>query len=136
MAQKPKRPRKFYTAKIMINRLFGDGGKYFDNDDVVRIKKINLLKRLKRRCIVIYEELFNEQPKSYRKSSNSKKLYRDGDDKFLGGVASGTAHYVGIEPIWSRIFWLIMAFGFSGAGEIKLASYRVSGLVPRPIATS
>ncbi len=56
------------------------------------------------------EELFNE-PTYTRKSRASKKLYRDGNDKFLGGVASGTAHYVGIEPIWSRIIWLIFAFG-------------------------
>ena len=58
------------------------------------------------------EELFTEQPYAQKRRKSSKKLYRDMDDKFLGGVASGTAHYVGIEPIWSRIFWLIMAFGF------------------------
>lgn len=58
------------------------------------------------------EELFIEQPRSQKRRKSSKKLYRDIEDKFLGGVASGTAHYVGIEPIWSRIFWLIMAFGF------------------------
>ncbi|MCF6280444.1 MAG: PspC domain-containing protein [Flavobacteriaceae bacterium] len=58
------------------------------------------------------EELFTEQAYTQKRRKNSKKLYRDVDDKFLGGVASGTAHYVGIEPIWSRIFWLIMAFGF------------------------
>lgn len=49
------------------------------------------------------------RPKSSRAT---KKLFRDGDDRFLGGVAAGTAHYVGIEPIWSRILWLIFAFGF------------------------
>ncbi|PHR74106.1 MAG: transcriptional regulator [Lutibacter sp.] len=58
------------------------------------------------------EELFTEQPYTQKRKKASKKLYRDIDDKFLGGVASGTAHYIGIEPIWSRIFWLIMAFGF------------------------
>ena len=58
------------------------------------------------------EELFTEPSNSKKRRKASKKLYRDIDDKFLGGVASGTAHYVGIEPIWSRIFWLIMAFGF------------------------
>ncbi|MFT5791267.1 MAG: phage shock protein PspC (stress-responsive transcriptional regulator) [Saprospiraceae bacterium] len=58
----------------------------------------------------IDEELFTEQPHT-RKSKNSKKLYRDTEDKFLGGVAAGTAHYIGIEPIWSRIIWLVLAFG-------------------------
>ena len=57
------------------------------------------------------EELFTEPTSRARKTRTTKKLYRDTDDKFLGGVAAGTAHYVGIEPIWSRILWLILAFG-------------------------
>jgi phage shock protein PspC (stress-responsive transcriptional regulator) len=57
------------------------------------------------------EEIFSEDTSYSRKRKSSKKLYRDGDDKFLGGVASGTAHYLSIEPIWSRIIWLILAFG-------------------------
>lgn len=65
---------------------------------------------------MVDEELFNDtsNSSSYKRTASkpTKKLYRDMDDKFLGGVASGTAHYLGIEPIWSRIFWLILAFGF------------------------
>lgn len=57
------------------------------------------------------EELFNESSTYSTKRKTTKKLFRDTDDKFLGGVAAGTAHYVGIEPIWSRIIWLIAAFG-------------------------
>ncbi len=44
-------------------------------------------------------------------SYNQKKLFRDGDDKFLGGVASGLGHYFGIEAIWVRLIWLFLAFG-------------------------
>jgi phage shock protein PspC (stress-responsive transcriptional regulator) len=62
------------------------------------------------------EEIFNE-PTYSRKRKPSKKLFRDGDDKFLGGVAAGTGHYIGIEPIWARIIWLIIAFG-TGVGFI------------------
>ena len=57
------------------------------------------------------EEFFNEASYTTNSRRASKKLYRDGNDKFLGGVASGTAHYIGIEPIWSRILWLLLAFG-------------------------
>ena len=57
------------------------------------------------------EETFSEGTYSYQ-SSRSKKLYRDGDDKFLGGVSSGMAHYLGIDIIWVRLGWLIAAFGF------------------------
>jgi len=45
-------------------------------------------------------------------SYNQKKLFRDGDDKFLGGVASGIGHYFGMEAIWVRLIWLVLAFGF------------------------
>ena len=79
------------------------------------------------------EELFTEQPNSKNRRKASKKLYRDVDDKFLGGVASGTAHYIGIEPIWSRIFWLIMAFGF-GFGFLAYALLWI--LLPRAESTS
>ncbi len=36
------------------------------------------------------------------------RLYRDGDDKILGGVASGIARYFGIDPVITRL-----AFGLS-----------------------
>lgn len=45
-------------------------------------------------------------------SYNQKKLFRDGDDKFLGGVASGIGHYFGMEAIWVRLIWLVLAFGY------------------------
>ena len=62
------------------------------------------------------DEIYNESTYTHKRKT-SKKLFRDGDDKFLGGVASGTAHYIGIEPIWSRIIWLILAFA-TGFGFI------------------
>jgi len=62
------------------------------------------------------EELFmDDAGKSYAGSSSSKKLFRDGDDKFLGGVASGIAHYFSVDVIWIRLAWIILAtFGGSG----------------------
>lgn len=62
---------------------------------------------------LVDEELFEDETNTKRSSNtNTKKLFRDGDDKFLGGVCSGLAHYVGIEVIWMRIIWLILLFGF------------------------
>lgn len=60
------------------------------------------------------EELFEDEPK-YRTSSSSKKLFRDADDKFLGGVCSGLAHYFGMDVIWMRLLWLVLFF-FFGTG--------------------
>ncbi len=59
------------------------------------------------------EELFEEGTrKSYSNKNASKRLLRDGDDKFLGGVSSGIAYYFNIDVIWVRLAWLIASFGF------------------------
>jgi len=63
---------------------------------------------------LVDEELFEDEPIS-RKNISSKKLFRDTEDKFLGGVCSGMAHYVGIDVIWMRLLWLILFF-FFGTG--------------------
>jgi len=60
---------------------------------------------------LVDEEIFEDEP-TYRTRSSSKKLFRDSDDKFLGGVCSGLAHYVGMDTIWMRIIWLVLLFGF------------------------
>src|SRR5690606_37159930 len=44
-----------------------------------------------------------------------KKLMRDPDDKILGGVCSGLAHYFGIEPIWIRVL-LVLFVLIGGSG--------------------
>ena len=62
---------------------------------------------------MVDEELFvDDAGKSYSRKSSQKKLYRDGEDKFLGGVSSGIAHYFDVDVIWIRIAWLVAAFGF------------------------
>jgi phage shock protein PspC (stress-responsive transcriptional regulator) len=72
---------------------------------------------------LVDEELFKEDAKtqysgsrSDRRSSN-KKLFRDGEDKFLGGVSSGIAYYFDVDVIWIRIAWLVATFGL-GFGPI------------------
>jgi len=60
---------------------------------------------------LVDEEIFEDAPKRGSRPS-SKKLFRDPEDKFLGGVCSGLGHYFGIDTIWMRIIWLILFFGF------------------------
>jgi len=65
------------------------------------------------------EEDYNDSSSySYKRNSASgKKLFRDSDDKFLGGVASGIAHYFDIDTIWIRLGLLALFFG-AGFGII------------------
>ena len=50
-----------------------------------------------------YAEAVNEK--------SVRKLYRDPDDKILGGVISGFCHYLGIEdPVIARLLFLLLVF--------------------------
>ncbi|WGK64260.1 PspC domain-containing protein [Croceiramulus getboli] len=62
------------------------------------------------------EEIFEDEPihkqKAYRES---KKLFRDTDNSYIGGVSSGLGHYLGIDPLWIRlgmILIVLLGFGF------------------------
>lgn len=55
----------------------------------------------------------SKKSQSFSSISNStvkKKLYRDPDDKVLGGVLSGIAHYLGIESWITRVAWIVLFF--------------------------
>ena len=63
------------------------------------------------------EEAYSDASYSYsRNKASGKKLFRDGDDKFLGGVASGISHYFNIDTIWIRLLFLITTLAGVGIG--------------------
>jgi len=64
---------------------------------------------------LVDEEIFEDEP-NYRPRTSNKKLYRDGEDKFLGGVSSGIGHYLGIDALWVRILWIVLVIAGFGAG--------------------
>tara|TARA_R110002072_G_scaffold2447_1_gene20269 strand:- start:10042 stop:11730 length:1689 start_codon:yes stop_codon:yes gene_type:complete len=68
------------------------------------------------------EEAYSDSSYSYqRNTASSRKLFRDGDDKFLGGVCSGIGHYFNIDVIWVRILFIVLvASGFSPLAYIIL----------------
>src|SRR6187402_1966503 len=39
-----------------------------------------------------------------------KKLYRDKDRGLIGGVCTGLAHYFGVDAVWIKIIFLLLAF--------------------------
>jgi len=66
------------------------------------------------------EAIDDEEPQQFtshrttRKQSTiktGKRLFRDTDEKVIGGVASGMAAYFGIEdPLWVRLLWIAAFF--------------------------
>lgn len=61
------------------------------------------------------EQEYSDASYSYKRNNTSgKKLFRDGDDKFLGGVCSGVGHYFNVDVIWIRLAFIVLLFsGFS-----------------------
>ncbi len=70
---------------------------------------------------MVDEDIFEDEPKAKRSSEQrrSKKLYRDTEMKYVAGVSSGLAHYVGVDPLWVRLLWIVLTIG-SGGGFILL----------------
>ncbi len=46
------------------------------------------------------------------REGETKKIYRDPDNKILGGVCAGIANYFGFDPLWLRLFWAILFFAY------------------------
>lgn len=61
----------------------------------------------------------------HRSNTRGKRLYRNPNDKMLGGVCSGLANYFDIDPVIVR---LIMVVLFLGAG-IGLLAYIIAWIV-------
>ena len=62
---------------------------------------------------VLDDEIFEDEP-VYRKT-RGKKLFRDTENSYIGGVSSGLAHYTGINALWIRILWILLTVFSTGA---------------------
>ncbi|MEO8759556.1 MAG: PspC domain-containing protein [Bacteroidia bacterium] len=56
----------------------------------------------------------NEQKNNYY-TSKTRRVFRDGDNKVLGGVCSGIASYFDTDALWIRLILVVLFFGF-GSG--------------------
>ena len=55
-------------------------------------------------------------PHAEREKAPKGRLYRDTSDKFIGGVCSGIAAYMNVDPAIVRILFAIITFGGFGFG--------------------
>lgn len=65
------------------------------------------------------EDFLSEEEEEEVEETIHKKLFRDPDDNYIGGVASGLGHYFGIDSSWIRLIWLLLAV-FSGGTFILI----------------
>ena len=100
-----------------ISELFSE--RVQNDKQVIRIKEVDEVISImgQPEDYLVDDEIFEDEPQpSYRKKSEpSRKLFRDTDNSYIGGVSSGLAHYFGIDAIWIRLAWILLVFG-AGTG--------------------
>jgi phage shock protein PspC (stress-responsive transcriptional regulator) len=99
-----------------IAELFND--KITSDNQVVNTKDVDEVITImgKPEQYVDEDEEQQEQTKQENHSSEkrtyttAKKLFRDPDDRMIGGVSSGISAYFGMDSIWIRLFFVIAIF--------------------------
>jgi len=80
------------------------------------------------------EETQKEEPKQkYRYQKTSKRLFRDPDNRILGGVCGGLGAYFNIDPIVFRILFIVLFF----AGSVGFWIYIILWItIPEALTTA
>lgn len=82
---------------------------------------------------LVDEEIFGDAPKQKSHKKTGKKLYRDIDNKYIGGVCAGLGHYLGIDAVWVRLLFLLFGI-FSGFGIVAYILFWI--LAPEAVTTA
>ena len=75
-----------------------------------------------------------EEEKEIPRYSTGKKLFRDPDDRFIGGVAGGLSHYIGMDSVWIRLILILLVL--SSVGGVILVYILLWALVPEAKTTA
>ncbi|MBL0341737.1 MAG: PspC domain-containing protein [Bacteroidetes bacterium] len=73
------------------------------------------------------------EPTSYNNKKSYRRLYRDSDDRVIGGVCSGLSHYLGIDPLYLRLIFAVAFFVFGSGFFLYIILMLV---MPKAISTS
>lgn len=63
-----------------------------------------------------------------------KKLFRDPDDRFIGGVAGGLSHYIGLDSVWIRLILILLVL--SSVGGVIFVYILLWALIPEAKTTA
>jgi phage shock protein PspC (stress-responsive transcriptional regulator) len=89
-----------------------------NDKQVIRIKEVDEVISImgQPEDYLVDDEIFEDNPQSAheRKSSVSRKLFRDRNNSYIAGVASGLGHYLGIDAVWIRLIWILFTIGSGG----------------------
>lgn len=101
-----------------ISELFSD--KIQDARQVISVKELDEVIAVmgQPEDYMVDDDIFEDAPSSKKskrtnRPSNGKKLYRDSENAYIGGVSSGLGHYFGVDSLWIRLFWVfLVVIGF------------------------
>jgi len=93
--------------------------KVTDNKQVITIEDISEVVKLMGQPTEMDEEPDQEthQEKTSYPNRQPKRLYRDIDNRTIGGVASGLANYFNVDPVWIKVAFIV-AFLVWGTGVL------------------
>lgn len=94
-------------AELLLQRI--------SSGQVIEAEDINGIMAILGDPSVFAEEDSEKASDSAPFQTQKKKLFRDPDQKILGGVASGISHFFGLNPLLVRILFLLVTV-FSGIG--------------------
>ncbi|MEM7187351.1 MAG: PspC domain-containing protein [Bacteroidota bacterium] len=83
---------------------------------------------------MVDEEIFDDAPPRQRPRSKQRQLFRDEDNKIVAGVSSGIGHYLGIDAVWVRLFWVLFTIFSSGIFVLIYILFWI--IVPAAVTTS
>ncbi|MBX2971435.1 MAG: PspC domain-containing protein [Cyclobacteriaceae bacterium] len=103
-------------AEIFLSKLY-EGKQVITSDDVNALKttmgSVSDFKAAEE------EEVHAEAPKEEKQTENktytpraSKQFMRDQKRKILGGVCSGLGNYFNVDPVWIRLLFVLLTFGY------------------------
>ncbi len=101
------------------------------DNQVINLEEVNRVISIMGKPGDIDDEKPNAEPNTNYQSY--RKMYRDLDDKILGGVCSGMGHYWRVEPLLFRLIFILTIFW----GGLGLLIYIVMWIVvPAAITTA
>ncbi len=130
------------TAKVKIEIYFEEIKSYFTNESFLqelmtdveaRIAELLNDIRIDSNQVITIQHIENviqimgvpnsfkfdeEKTQNQSETKAIRKLFRDPDDRFLGGVASGVSNYFGLQVSWVRLIWLLLGLFLWGGFSI------------------
>ncbi len=88
-----------------------------DENQVISIKEVEEVVTImgQPEDYIVDEEIFEDEPQPSQSRKSRRRLFRDTENAYIGGVSSGLSHYFDIDTLWIRLAWVLL-FIFGGTG--------------------